>query len=194
VDSSQESNRVCVVSAGDRYRGKQGVDYAPGVSAESVGAKALWLGSVTLPPAAALKRTSTSSTNPRSTWSAGKRWSSGRARNSSTGPSPASATTSTSRPACPTSRSTAPQRRHSWSGLGPTRTSRKAWCCDQTSMRGSRRSPPTGLTRGTINSPRSVLASRSEEFQADQGTGEVEQALDEVGASLVAHPEATKAE
>jgi uncharacterized RmlC-like cupin family protein len=50
VDSSQESNSVRVVPAGDRYRGKQGVDYAPGVSAESVGAKALWLGSVTLPP------------------------------------------------------------------------------------------------------------------------------------------------
>ena len=36
--------------AGDRYRGKQGLDYTPGVSAETVGARALWLGSVTIPP------------------------------------------------------------------------------------------------------------------------------------------------
>jgi uncharacterized RmlC-like cupin family protein len=50
VDGPQKSNSVRVVPAGDRYHGKQGVDYAPGVSAESVGAEALWLGSVTLPP------------------------------------------------------------------------------------------------------------------------------------------------
>ena len=35
---------------GEPYRGKQGLDYSPGVSAETVGAHALWLGSVTLPP------------------------------------------------------------------------------------------------------------------------------------------------
>ena len=39
-----------VVRAGELYRGKQGLDYAPGVSAETVGSQALWLGSVTLPP------------------------------------------------------------------------------------------------------------------------------------------------
>ena len=39
-----------VVHAGEPYRGKQGLDYAPGVSAETVGSHALWLGSVTLPP------------------------------------------------------------------------------------------------------------------------------------------------
>ena len=38
-----------VVRPGETYTGKQGPDYTPGVSAESVGAKALWLGSVTLP-------------------------------------------------------------------------------------------------------------------------------------------------
>lgn len=37
--------------AGARYQGKQGPDYTPGISAESVGAHALWLGSVTIPPA-----------------------------------------------------------------------------------------------------------------------------------------------
>jgi len=39
-----------VVRAGQSYQGKQGPDYTPGISAESVGAHALWLGSVTLPP------------------------------------------------------------------------------------------------------------------------------------------------
>jgi uncharacterized RmlC-like cupin family protein len=38
------------VRAGERYRGKQGLDYTPGVSAETVGAQGLWLGSVTIPP------------------------------------------------------------------------------------------------------------------------------------------------
>jgi uncharacterized RmlC-like cupin family protein len=38
-----------VVRAGEAYQGKQGPDYTPGVSAESIGAVALWLGSVTLP-------------------------------------------------------------------------------------------------------------------------------------------------
>lgn len=39
-----------VVRAGKTYQGKQGPDYTPGISAESVGASGLWLGSVTLPP------------------------------------------------------------------------------------------------------------------------------------------------
>ena len=39
-----------VVRAGESYHGKQGLDYTPGVSAESVGSQAIWLGSVTLPP------------------------------------------------------------------------------------------------------------------------------------------------
>ena len=39
-----------VVRAGESYQGKQGPDYLPGVSAETVGSQALWLGSVTLPP------------------------------------------------------------------------------------------------------------------------------------------------
>jgi uncharacterized RmlC-like cupin family protein len=39
-----------VVRAGDSYLGKQGVNYTPGVSAQTVGSDALWLGSVVLPP------------------------------------------------------------------------------------------------------------------------------------------------
>jgi uncharacterized RmlC-like cupin family protein len=39
-----------VVRAGQSYQGKQGPDYTPGISAESVDARALWLGSVTIPP------------------------------------------------------------------------------------------------------------------------------------------------
>ncbi len=50
MNSSTETAKGSVVRAGDRYRGKQGLDYTPGLSAETVGAKALWLGSVTLPP------------------------------------------------------------------------------------------------------------------------------------------------
>ena len=39
-----------VVRAGQSYEGKQGPNYTPGISAETVGARALWFGSVTLPP------------------------------------------------------------------------------------------------------------------------------------------------
>jgi uncharacterized RmlC-like cupin family protein len=50
MNSSTAVKFGCVVRAGDQYRGKQGLDYTPGVSAETVSAQALWLGSVTLPP------------------------------------------------------------------------------------------------------------------------------------------------
>ncbi len=53
VDRTVEAKRAtsgCVVHAGQSYVGKQGPNYTPGVSAETVGARALWLGSVTLPP------------------------------------------------------------------------------------------------------------------------------------------------
>ena len=43
------SERGRVVKAGDGYRAQQGSDYLPGVSAETVGSQALWLGIVTLP-------------------------------------------------------------------------------------------------------------------------------------------------
>jgi uncharacterized RmlC-like cupin family protein len=39
-----------VVKGGGGYRAQQGPDYLPGVSAESVGSQALWLGMVTLAP------------------------------------------------------------------------------------------------------------------------------------------------
>jgi uncharacterized RmlC-like cupin family protein len=50
AESARLTNLRGVVHAGELYRGKQGLDYAPGVSAETVGSRALWLGSVTLPP------------------------------------------------------------------------------------------------------------------------------------------------
>lgn len=50
MDMSERVNVGRVVRAGQSYIGKQGPTYTPGVSAETVGAKALWLGSVTLPP------------------------------------------------------------------------------------------------------------------------------------------------
>ncbi len=40
----------CVVAAGETYQGKQGPNYTPGISAQSVGSEQLWLGSVVLPP------------------------------------------------------------------------------------------------------------------------------------------------
>lgn len=39
-----------VVRPGDPYDGKQGPSYTPGVSAESVGARGIWLGMVTIAP------------------------------------------------------------------------------------------------------------------------------------------------
>lgn len=39
-----------VVKGGAAYRTAQGSDYVPGISAETVGAKALWLGMATIPP------------------------------------------------------------------------------------------------------------------------------------------------
>ena len=42
--------KASVVQGGAGYRAEQGSDYAPGVSAETVGAEALWLGIVTIPP------------------------------------------------------------------------------------------------------------------------------------------------
>ena len=50
MNTSAKAGIGSVVRAGESYQGKQGPDYTPGVSAETVGAQALWLGSVTLPP------------------------------------------------------------------------------------------------------------------------------------------------
>jgi uncharacterized RmlC-like cupin family protein len=44
------SERAAVVKSGPGYRAEQGSDYEPGVSAETVGARSLWLGAITLPP------------------------------------------------------------------------------------------------------------------------------------------------
>ncbi|TIW40300.1 MAG: cupin domain-containing protein [Mesorhizobium sp.] len=42
--------KAMVVKGGAAYRAAQGSDYLPGISSETVGAMALWLGIVTLPP------------------------------------------------------------------------------------------------------------------------------------------------
>ena len=42
--------KATILKGGIGYRAEQGPNYFPGVSAESVGAKALWLGIVTLTP------------------------------------------------------------------------------------------------------------------------------------------------
>ena len=50
MDQSLRANFASVVRAGESYHGKQGLDYTPGVSAQSAGSQAICLGSVTLPP------------------------------------------------------------------------------------------------------------------------------------------------
>ena len=47
---TERPDRGAVVHGGVQYAGKQGPNYTPGLSAESVGSQRLWLGSVTLPP------------------------------------------------------------------------------------------------------------------------------------------------
>ena len=46
------NQKGAVVRAGAKYRSEQGSDYDPGVSAETVGSRVLFLGLVTLPPGA----------------------------------------------------------------------------------------------------------------------------------------------
>jgi len=50
ANHSARANLGGVVRAGEGYQGKQGLNYTPGISAESAGSQALWLGSGTLPP------------------------------------------------------------------------------------------------------------------------------------------------
>jgi uncharacterized RmlC-like cupin family protein len=50
MDEPASETRRYVIQAGATYAGKQGLDYTPGISAESVASRALWLGSVVLPP------------------------------------------------------------------------------------------------------------------------------------------------
>jgi uncharacterized RmlC-like cupin family protein len=47
---SNAGRKASVVQGSAQYRAEQGSDYQPGVSAETVGAEALWLGIVTIPP------------------------------------------------------------------------------------------------------------------------------------------------
>src|SRR5215510_11298666 len=44
-------HKAFVVKSGAGYRAEQGSDYEPGVSAETVGSKSIWLGMITLPKA-----------------------------------------------------------------------------------------------------------------------------------------------
>lgn len=46
------AQKALVVRAGTKYRSEQGSDYEPGISAETVGSKVLFLGIVTLPAGA----------------------------------------------------------------------------------------------------------------------------------------------
>src|SRR5215216_6547248 len=44
-----------VIRSAEKYQGKQGPSYAGGISAESVGSQAIWLGMVTMPPGSRTK-------------------------------------------------------------------------------------------------------------------------------------------
>ncbi len=44
-----------VIRSTEEYQGKQGPSYAAGVSAESVGSRAIWLGLITMPPGSRTK-------------------------------------------------------------------------------------------------------------------------------------------
>jgi uncharacterized RmlC-like cupin family protein len=48
--SGSRHSKGCVVKGASDYRAEQGSHYAPGISAETVGSLALWLGIVTIPP------------------------------------------------------------------------------------------------------------------------------------------------
>jgi uncharacterized RmlC-like cupin family protein len=48
--TSQTSNRASVARGSPGYRAEQGSVYEPGISSETVGAKALWLGIATIQP------------------------------------------------------------------------------------------------------------------------------------------------
>ncbi len=51
MSSPDESAAACrLVKAGPSYRGKQALDYVPGISAESAGARGIHLQIVTIPP------------------------------------------------------------------------------------------------------------------------------------------------
>ena len=53
--STAKANVARVVRAGESYLGRQGLKYTTAISSETVGAQALCLGSVTLPPAGRTK-------------------------------------------------------------------------------------------------------------------------------------------
>ncbi len=50
MQAQERSKLGRVVRAGDSYAGRQGLNYTPGISAATVGSRALWVGSVVLPP------------------------------------------------------------------------------------------------------------------------------------------------
>jgi uncharacterized RmlC-like cupin family protein len=55
TSAAQTAPTCRLVRAGDEFQGKQGLFYAPGISAETVGARGIHLQFVTLPPGAKAK-------------------------------------------------------------------------------------------------------------------------------------------
>ena len=50
AQASHRHDRGVVVKGSDGYVAEQGSEYLPGISAETVGAKSIWLGVATIPP------------------------------------------------------------------------------------------------------------------------------------------------
>ena len=71
MTSSARANLGCVVRAGENYQGKQGPNYTPGISAQSAGSQAIWLG--TLAPHGGPRPICTRTTKLQSTCSAAMR-------------------------------------------------------------------------------------------------------------------------
>ena len=55
IQSRQTTQACRVIRSVASYQGKQGPTYAGGISAESVGAEAIWLGLISMPPGARTK-------------------------------------------------------------------------------------------------------------------------------------------
>jgi len=68
MSSATAARYGCVVRGSSSYVSQQGSVYAPGISAETVGSQAVFLGMVTLPPEGRTKAHSTSVTSRRSTF------------------------------------------------------------------------------------------------------------------------------
>ncbi len=134
MNSSARAKLGCVVRAGESYQGKQGPDYTPGISAESAGSQAIWLGSGTLPPHGGRTKAHLHENHETAIYLLNgdevELWTGEQLEHREV--AYAGETTCTSRRECPMWLSIVARRQPSSSRRGLTRTSRRVWCCCQT--------------------------------------------------------------